>query len=431
MIHSTKNLDIVKDNISPDRWRPIQGGESMRGELSSGSLSSFAFNDVGDSQHALLRPLVDHYMVDDTAAGFHAFAKINSPPLADCVVSTLKRELFRVIDVKKSAESMRLVSEKNTSNKLISVTKKNKEVTYHKYCGKWTLYIKGKKEYLMRYKCGSWRCPKCSVGLAQRQFMKIQSSLENFKNAVFFTLTFDPKKLNNSEAEGKEGRIWNQLLIYLERKIGKSEFYWSREWQPGTGMLHKHVLILNDKLFDICEGVYCKADRNRLIASKKGKYYDFKMWLESVVVGRGYGKICDVERPRSTDAIAKYIVKEITKTNQKKDDYRSNLRMHGNSRGFFKKGIPEFKTEAERQEYEILEEQTRIEKEKRKEEKKEVYIIKGSIEAVKECLENNGFYAENVMDNIVYEKNVDGKIEAVGSELGSFCIENGSGLVNK
>ena len=135
------------------------------------------------------------------------------------------------------------------------------------------------------------------------------------------------------------------------------------------------------------------------------------MWLESVIVGRGYGKICDVERPRNTDAIAKYLVKEITKTSQKKDDYRSNLRMHGNSRGFFKKVTP-------------IEEQTMLEKEKKKEDKKEVYIIKGSIEAVKECLEINGFQTKDIMDNIVYEKNADGKIEAVGSELGSFSVEN-------
>ena len=424
MINSTKNLDIVKDKISFDSGSAIQRGRSMRGELPSGSLSSFAFNDVGGSQHTFLRPPVDHCMVDDIPVDFHAFAKTNSPPLAEDVISVLKRENFTVKDVNK-LNSERLVKERNNSNKLVSGTKKNKEVSYHKYCGKWTLLVTSrnrKDDLLYRYRCRSWRCPRCSVGLAQRQFMKIQSSLDNYKNAVFFTLTFDPKKLNNSEAEEKEGRIWNQLLIYLERKIGKSEFYWSREWQVGTKMLHKHVLILNDKLFDICEGVYCKADRNRLIASKKGKYYDFKMWLESVVVGRGYGKICDVERPRNTDAIAKYLVKEITKTKQKKDDYRSNLRMHGNSRGFFKKVTPEFSTEAEKQEYEFAEERERHEKENKV--KKEVYIIKGTIEAVKECLENNGFYAENVMDNIVYEKNADGKIEAVGSELGSFCVEN-------
>jgi len=32
------------------------------------------------------------------------------------------------------------------------------------------------------------------------------------------------------------------------------------------------------------------------------------------------------------------------------------------------------------------------------------------------------YQTDNVMDNIVYEKNADGKIEAVGSELGSFSV---------
>ena len=433
MSNYTKILESVKDNISGSA-EAHPGTKAGGAVLSSGSIAPFAFNgfktgcggvrgaaaplgsgggfglfnDFGNDKPAFGENLPPHF-----GGGGGDDDDVVSGGTAELIISALKRECFRVIDIKKLAAE-RLVLERNNSNKLLKGIKKNKEVSYHKYCGTWTLLVSGKNrkdDYLFRYKCGSWRCPKCSVGLAQRQFMKIQSSLENFKNAVFFTLTFDPKKLNNSEAEEKEGKIWNQLNIYLERKIGKSEFYWSREWQVGTKMLHKHVLILNDKLFDICEGVYCKADRNHLIASKKGKYYDFKMWLESVIVGRGYGKICDVERPRNTDAIAKYLVKEITKTSQKKDDYRSNLRMHGNSRGFFKKVTP-------------IEEQTMLEKEKKKEDKKEVYIIKGSIEAVKECLEINGFQTKDIMDNIVYEKNADGKIEAVGSELGSFSVEN-------
>lgn len=397
MKNYTKTLGIIKKEISFDSWRAIQRGEGMGGELSLDSISPFAFIDsVGDSPHTLLCHPIDRCTLDDEAVGSHAFAKINSPPLAEDVISVLKRENFTVNDINK-LNSERLVKDRNNYYK--SKTKKDKirKVTYHKHCRKLTLYIKGRKSYVIRYKCGSWRCKRCSIELSQRQFRKIQSSLDDLKYVTFLTLTFDPKKLNNEEAEEKEGKMWRYLYTYLTREIGKHEYYWVREWHK-DGRLHKHVLITSKKLWEICEGVYCEADREKLIKSKKGKYYEFKMWLESVVVGRGYGKICDLERPRSQDAITKYCVKEATKSNQKINDYRRNLRMHGSSRNFFKR------------------------EEKVEKEKNEVFIIRGSIESVKECLELHGVRTKNVKDDIVFEKNQDGKIEPVGSELGSFEV---------
>jgi hypothetical protein len=343
-------------------------------------------------------------LFDDIGNDKPAFG-VNLPPLRgrggdNSVVEVLKECGNFEVRAMKDVVSERLVKDKNNSNKL---HKNKRKVTYHKHCGKWVLYTtNGEKSYFTRYRCKSWRCKKCSVDLAQKQFRKIQASLESMKYAVFLTLTFDGKELTNDKAEEKEGKMWNALKIYLERKFGKFEYYWTREWQVNTKMLHKHVLITgNRELWEACAGVFNEPDAKREMRRKTGQYYDVKKWINEVVVGRGYGKICDLARPRSNDAVIKYIVSEVTKTNQKKDDYRRNLRMYGSSKNFFKRA------------------------EKPEREKMDVFIIKGKIEDVKECLEGNGFITGNVMDDIVFDKNAEGKIEAVGTELGSFCVETG------
>jgi len=52
MSNYTNNLDTVKDNISSDRWRPIQRGEGMGRVLSNDNTFPFAFNNspVGGSR---------------------------------------------------------------------------------------------------------------------------------------------------------------------------------------------------------------------------------------------------------------------------------------------------------------------------------------------------------------------------------------------
>src|SRR5574337_912778 len=68
--------------------------------------------------------------------------------------------------------------------------------------------------------------------------------------------------MHSGVAEKLEGKLWNNLVTYLKRKIGDFEFYWIRDWQE-NGMLHKHVIISNDKLYDICKGVYGEEDSRR------------------------------------------------------------------------------------------------------------------------------------------------------------------------
>ncbi|MEK6935626.1 MAG: hypothetical protein AABW67_02480 [Nanoarchaeota archaeon] len=76
------------------------------------------------------------------------------------------------------------------------------------------------------------------------------------------------------------------------------------------------------------------------------------------------------------------------------------MRTHGYSRNFFEKAG------------------------KKEDEQNEVYLIKGDIEEVRACLEGNGYKTKNVMDDMVFTWDENGKIQITGSELGSFEIES-------
>ena len=313
---------------------------------------------------------------------------------------------FEITNINEMLNDMGLVIDSKKSNKRIMNNAMNREVKYHKYCRSYTLYVKDDTKninYFKRYKCRSWRCPRCSIELSQKQHEGIKSAMRRLGHITLLTLTFDRKTMWNDEAEKLEGDMWNVLRIYLERKIGKSEFYWIREWQE-NGMLHKHVIISNDILHGICEGVYGEKDAEREMKKKSGQYYEFTKWLKKVITNRGYGSRFLLERPRNEEAVTKYFVNMELKQNQ--TDYRRNLRIHGSSRGFFK------------EEMEVDDKELKFEPER----KKELFLIKGSIEKVKEHLEKDGFRITGQKDDFVYGMNGE-KVEFVGSELGSFYAE--------
>jgi hypothetical protein len=85
MNYYTKNLEIVKENISSDSRSATQRGEGMGKVLSNDNTFPFAFNDllgvddVGDSRP---NPLALRFALPLLlfVAKYHAFASINSPP---------------------------------------------------------------------------------------------------------------------------------------------------------------------------------------------------------------------------------------------------------------------------------------------------------------------------------------------------------------
>ena len=62
--------------------------------------------------------------------------------------------------------------------------------------------------------------------------------------------------------------------------------------------------------------------------------------------------------------------------------------------------------------------------EKKEDEQSEVYLIKGDIEKVRACLEGNGYKTKNIMDDMVFTWDENGKIQITGSGLDSFEIES-------
>lgn len=243
----------------------------------------------------------------------------------------------------------------------------------------------------------------CRQNLAQAEYRKIQRVVTSSENWVAVLLTFDPKTMSREEAESLEGTIWNKFRICFQRRIGKFEFYWAREWQK-NGMLHKHLIIYSPELYRICAGVYDSGSQEMAFSTGAGEYFEFKKWLEEKLVRYGYGHFSGIQRVREREGVVKYIVGELTKSYQKRGDYRRGLRMHGHSRGFFKGAEND---SCEKESHETL----------------DLCLIDGEIENLEEYI-SLIWEVEEKRDEILYKMNENGKVEAESVRLRDFRVKN-------
>jgi len=309
------------------------------------------------------------------------------------------REKFRMVDLTcHSIEQLNVFSD-------------NKTPSYHKACGKKSLYWRSRNlktgeqnEKIIRFRCKSWRCEVCRQNLAQVEYQKIKRVVSSSENWVAMLVTFDPKTISRDEAEDLEGEIWNKFRACLKRKIGNFEFYWAREWQK-NGMLHKHLIIHSEELYRICGGVYDEEDQKRGIASGEGEYFNFKEgWFEGKLKKYGYGTFSGLQRVREKEGVVKYIVGELTKSYQKRGDYKRGLRLHGHSRGFYKEIREDLKKEKEK-----------------KHETIDLCLVEGEIDELDRYISEN-FKVVERKDEILYKMDENGKVEADSVRLRDFQV---------
>ena len=226
--------------------------------------------------------------------------------------------------------------------------KKKKKVYGHvKACQekRWTLALKQKstgERRFVAYRCGSWRCEgDCARSNACQWYARIKSAFDRCGRPeliTFLVLTLDPKDWKPEGNESAQDRMfrasnkcWRMLLQKIARKYGPSEFLTVTE-QTKRGIPHFNIALVNPLV--AADLVGC---------GKGGAGSNFKNWLEGVLPGVGFGRICFAEPARTSDAIAGYIVKvagtsaltgEVTKQSQLPVDAPKGFRRIRSSRGF-------------------------------------------------------------------------------------------------
>jgi hypothetical protein len=201
--------------------------------------------------------------------------------------------------------------------------------TYVKKCGHETMILgwsseDGPVRRLVRKRCKSWRCFRCRRRLSAKWFNKIKQIGSKVSLAV--TLTFDPKKYSEDEAERMLGKSWGRLARRIRKVYGRDfEYLRVTEWHK-SGMPHLHILCLGKDVPDPL--IY-------------GSIKDFHGFLKKEGPRFGFGVICYVQEVYSAPGAASYILADVTKTYQLRPDYRRGLRRLQASRKFFE-GVEKF-----------------------------------------------------------------------------------------
>jgi hypothetical protein len=167
-------------------------------------------------------------------------------------------------------------------------------------CGSGTLLLwkEGDQNrfYAIRLRCKSWRCPVCRPKVNARDYHRIREGIRNHPGGyVYMVLTLHQRKWPEKYAAyAALSRLWRKLRGRIERRWGKLHYVAVVE-RHRNGWPHIHLAIQNDALWGEC------AD---------GKAENFsRRQLKPHAVASGFGFVTSIERVRSTDAIAGYLIK--------------------------------------------------------------------------------------------------------------------------
>lgn len=198
---------------------------------------------------------------------------------------------------------------------------------------KWSLLVwkRGSEGFgpikVVPYRCGSWRCRRCSWAVARDDFRRIERSVKSRGWWVYAVLTFDPGAWGSPwEAYRGGGKLWDKgLRKSLERRYGKLAYLQTWE-RTQRGWPHLNILLSSESLE---EHVKALPERRRFSSAlchgtgREGHWTAWRRVLRPLAIAAGFGRIVWVEIVDSRAAVAAYmgkIAKELSSARLKQGD---------------------------------------------------------------------------------------------------------------
>lgn len=142
--------------------------------------------------------------------------------------------------------------------------------------------------------CKSWRCQRCSVKVRNRDYIRIQKSIQESPGQYLFAvLTFNPKKISKQKAYANITPSMNALIKKIERSYGQIEGMVAIE-QHQSGYPHINLL------FKFKDGSLLDDEAVEKIRTR---------FLIPEAVKRGFGRMLSLEIVKSQDKMASYMAK--------------------------------------------------------------------------------------------------------------------------
>lgn len=193
------------------------------------------------------------------------------------------------------------------------------------------------EEFLSPFRCKSWRCPRCAPSVNARDAQRAQEALGRVdpRHVLFVTLTFDHEPwlclartvvddelqveaLARDLAWRDTRACWKRLRDRLVYRIGrgfgrskkKARIDYLQTWEGHrSGWPHVHaVLVSEDLAADVkANGSYQRV--NEHTGEPQAIWRWGKQVLSRLAKLAGFGTVCDVQFPRSWEAVAGYLVK--------------------------------------------------------------------------------------------------------------------------
>lgn len=163
------------------------------------------------------------------------------------------------------------------------------------------------------YRCGSWRCRRCSWVVARDDFRRVQKATLSRAWWIYSVLTFDPKLHAGHWTAYRDGsRLWDKRLRRrLERSYGRLDYLQTWE-RTQKGWPHMNLLIRSEALEEHVKSL--PSDRPWLAsgAHGAGRFAHRTRWrrvLASIAPQCGFGMRVWVEIVDSREAVSAYLVK--------------------------------------------------------------------------------------------------------------------------
>lgn len=145
----------------------------------------------------------------------------------------------------------------------------------------------------------------------------VDKSLDDYRKAVFLTLTTDPKRFSNLwEANRSFSKSWNKFLSFITKRVGRRPKYITAFEYTKSGLMHCHAVIFVDYLIDVreiskawskigqAEVVHIYALHNQLARGGKKRQW---LWLKSRPKDPATGRA--IKTKSGTDYLKKYLKK--------------------------------------------------------------------------------------------------------------------------